>query len=125
MNGAIATLIAVIAGVAAVITAIGGVLLAIRTVRNRERKALTDERNQLEVALENERQTRVNLELRNYEMRVLLAKHGVPVPAGVPDTEPAVPPEPKALPPASTMDGPDPEPKEPHEPDQPGQPDLP
>ena len=93
------TLIAILTGLAGVVAAGGGLLLAIRAVHNRGYIAnVQHDMAQVSKMLEEERQLRLNAELTSYQLRVLLAKHGIstygldlPPPEVVPALEP--PPE--------------------------------
>lgn len=62
------------------ITAVGGVYLAIHTVRDKERKAARAEMLSLEGMLAAERAKRINAELTNYNLMMLLAENGIRVP---------------------------------------------
>ena len=71
---------AIITGFAGIVTAVGGVLLAIRAVRNKERKAAKNEFDTVEGMLEGERKDRIKAELENYHLKLKLAQHGIEVP---------------------------------------------
>jgi hypothetical protein len=73
-------LIALIAGIAGVITAIGGILLAIRTVRSKERKAAKTDLDTVNLMLADERRLRIEAERHNYELLLDLAEHGIKPP---------------------------------------------
>jgi hypothetical protein len=70
-------LIALIAGIAGIITAVGGVMLAIRTVKNNERKASKRDLDNMSHMLADERQLRIEAERRNYDLLLELAEHGI------------------------------------------------
>jgi len=71
---------AIITGFAGIVTAVGGVLLAIRAVRNKERKAAKEELDTVDDMLQSERKDRIQAELQNYNLRLKLAQHGIEVP---------------------------------------------
>jgi len=66
----------------------GGVLLAIRTVRNRERKSAKEDMDTVNHMLADERRLRIQAEERNYEMMVLLAENGIKPPLRRVDEDP-------------------------------------
>jgi hypothetical protein len=71
------TLIAILAGIGGIITAFGGVLLAVRTVRSKERKAATAEIDLLTEQISKERQLHINCEVALHEANLLLATNGI------------------------------------------------
>lgn len=73
-------MIALLAGIAGIITAIGGILLAVRTVRNKDRKAAKDDLDQVNHMLAEERRLRIEAERHNYDLLLDLAEHGIKPP---------------------------------------------
>jgi hypothetical protein len=59
------------------VTAAGGILLAVRAVRDKERKAAQEEIRTLQGLLAGERKDRTAVELRSHRLEVLLARHGI------------------------------------------------
>jgi methylthioribose-1-phosphate isomerase len=72
----LAPAIAIFSGAAGIVSAIGGILLAIRAIRNKERKAAKEEIDELGKELTQERHTRISLERQIYNVRLFLEKHG-------------------------------------------------
>lgn len=70
-------LAAIFTALAAIITAAGGIMLAIRSVRDKERKASTGEVNSLSIMLSQEREARIACERQVYALRLKLAQHGI------------------------------------------------
>jgi hypothetical protein len=60
-----------------VVTAAGGILLAVRAARDKERKAARAELATVEAMLGEERHARLEAELRNHRLGMLLARHGI------------------------------------------------
>jgi len=77
-------LVALLTGCAGLVTAAGGILLAIRAVRDKERKAAKDELKNVEEMLTNERKDRIDAELQIHRLTLLLAQHGI---------DPEIPPD--------------------------------
>jgi hypothetical protein len=82
-----ATIVAIATGAGAIVTAIGGVLLAIRTVRSRERMAAQKETDQIigemayvEDLLAWERSERVDVETWAHQMSLDMARANMPIP---------------------------------------------
>lgn len=71
---------------AALISAAVGVALAVRRARSTERAAAQKELAQVEAMLASERHGRVRAELTNYQLVLLLARHGIEVPAAEDNT---------------------------------------
>ena len=69
--------VALLTGAAGLVTAAGGVLLAVRAVRDKERKAAQEEIATLQGLLGAERRDRVDAELAAHRLEVLLARHGI------------------------------------------------
>jgi hypothetical protein len=82
-------LAAILTGIAGIIAAAGGILLAIRAVRDRERRAAKHELDEVTGMLAVERERTIVLEAVMHEQRRTLARHGLPVP----DLPPRPPPE--------------------------------
>jgi len=80
MDVAELSLVAFVAGVAGVITAIGGVLLAIRSVRSKERQAAKQEIDQLSGMLSEARDGRIAAEMRVHELELIMVKEGIAIP---------------------------------------------
>jgi hypothetical protein len=80
MQTGVASLIALLTGLAGIIAAAGGVLLAIRAVRTRERKAAKEELDQVTTMLSQERGLRVQSERYSYHLMLTLAEHGIEAP---------------------------------------------
>lgn len=72
-----AGIVAIFTGFAATITAVGGILLAIRAVRDKERKAAKAELDNVNTMLVEERQQRLVAERDAYQARLKLAQHGI------------------------------------------------
>lgn len=73
--------VAVVAGLAALASAAGGMILALRTVRDQERRAAKADYQRAESELRAERDARVRLEELAFTQRMLLAHNGI-VPPG-------------------------------------------
>ena len=72
-----ANIVALLTGLAGLVTAAGGVLLAVRAVRDKERKAAKEEIATLTLLLDGERQARIASELRSHNLSVILARNGI------------------------------------------------
>ena len=68
---------ALLTGTAGLVTAAGGILLAVRAVRDKERKAAQAEIATLSGLLAAERHDRTAAELRAHRLEVRLARHGI------------------------------------------------
>jgi hypothetical protein len=68
---------AIFTALAAIVTAAGGVMLAIRSVRDKERKASTGEIGSLGDMLKQEREARIACEAKLFELRLKLTQHGI------------------------------------------------
>jgi hypothetical protein len=82
-----AQIAAVITGFAGIIAATGGVLITLRSVRNREQKAVKEQIERLDAWLADERVKRIAAEQRVYQLALELAQHGIVVPDVVPQKE--------------------------------------
>jgi len=74
-----AVLVTLLTGLAALVVLTGAVLLAIRSVRSRERRAAAQEIEQLSSLLDHERNLRLACELRAHNAEVLLTRNGIAV----------------------------------------------
>ena len=73
-------MIALLTGIAGIIAAVGGVVLAVRTVRNKERKSAKEDLDTVNHMLADERRLRIDSERHTYELLVVLAENGIKPP---------------------------------------------
>ena len=72
-----ANIVALLTGLAGIVTAAGGILLAVRAVRDKERRAAKEEINTLQLLLDDERKQRIDSELATHRLKLRLARHGL------------------------------------------------
>ena len=72
-----ANIVALLTGLAGIVTAAGGILLAVRAVRDKERRAAKEEINTLQLLLDDERKQRIDSELATHRLKLRLAQHGL------------------------------------------------
>ncbi len=78
-------IIAILTGVAAVISGAGGILLAIRAVRDKERKAAAQELKTVESLLSEEREAAIKCETNLQRLRRILIRHSILIPKDIED----------------------------------------
>ncbi len=82
-------IIAIFTGLAAIVSGVGGILLAIRAVRDKERKAAAAELKTVESLLSEERESAIKCETNLQRLKRILIRHSIPIPRDIEEDEDA------------------------------------